>query len=126
MPSCCYAQGHGHPGLGEAALKSHIDAHLLNLMEGQVPPSWMQARGWVACPHCGKSASSRRRGGVHETCAARARASLFGSRDEWGHLEDGWEDGGWAYKLRNLPHVQEVFEAMVYTKEFAHKGLLRL
>ena len=95
VEGCCYSAGRGHPGLGKAALKAHIDAHLLGILEGQVPTDWMVNKGWVVCPHCGKSASANRMGGVHDSCAARARATQSrNERDEWGHLDDGWEAGG--------------------------------
>ena len=72
---CCCSAGSGHPGFGAEALKAHIDAHLLNVLEGQVPQEWMAAKGWSVCPHGSKSASSNRRGGVHESCAAEAHAA---------------------------------------------------
>jgi hypothetical protein len=62
----------------------------------------MRGKGWVVCPHCSKTAAACRRGGVHESCAANARAELNSTRDQWAHLEDGWEQGGWASRLRKL------------------------
>ncbi len=94
VSGCFCSVGSGHTGMGAEALKTHVDDHLLGIIEGQVPAEWMRARGWVICPHCSKSASSSRRGGVHETCAAEARAMQFGGRDEWAHLDDAWEQGG--------------------------------
>ena len=119
---CCSAAGQGHPGFGQEALKAHVDGHLLGIMEGQVPLDWMGARGWVVCPHCCKSASGGRRGGIHDSSAAHARSMLNSIRDEWGHLEDGWENGGWARRLRRLPCMADIFKALVYTREYAHRG----
>ncbi len=126
VAGCCCSAGQGHPGFGKEALKAHVDGHLLGIVEGQVPVDWMEARGWVVCPHCNKSASGSRRGGVHESCAAEARATQCAGRDEWAHLDDGWEQGGWAAKLRVLPHMRDIFCALVYTREFTHRGLLQL
>ena len=104
---------------------SHIDGHLLGIIQGQVPPEWMAARGWVVCPHCDKSASASRMGGVHDSCAARARATQNRNEpNEWGNLDDGWEAGGWASRLRKLPVFADIFKALVYTREFTHRGLL--
>jgi len=65
-------------------------------------------------------------GGVHDSCAARARIGLNTVGDEWSHLQDGHEEGGWAARLRKLPGFRDVFEAMVYTREYTHRGLLTL
>jgi hypothetical protein len=43
---CCVSAGRGHPGLGKAALKNHIDSHLLGITQGQVPAQWMNDKGW--------------------------------------------------------------------------------
>ena len=43
--------------------------------------------------------------------------------DEWAHLEDGLEVGGWARMLRSLSSIHEVFGAIVSAREFIHKGL---
>eukprot|EP00973_Karenia_brevis_P081669 11321672-Karenia_brevis.AAC.1 len=44
-------------------------------------------------------------------------------RDEWTHLEDGWEEGGWAARLRELPSMHDIFTSQVATREFSHRGL---
>ena len=126
VAGCFCGAGQGHPGFGKEALKAHIDSHLLGITLGQVPLDWMRNRGWVICPHCNKSASGGRRGGVHDSCAAEARTLLNNAQDGWAHLEDGWEQGGWAAKLRRLPHMGDIFKALVYTREFTHRGLLPL
>ena len=38
-------------------------------------------------------------------------------------MHDGWEAGGWAQKLRELPKIADIFKAQVYTREFTYKGL---
>jgi hypothetical protein len=123
---CFCSAGQGHPGFGAEALKAHVDGHLLGIMQGQVPVEWMSSRGWTVCPHCNKSSAASRRGGVHDSCAAEARLNLNGSRGECSHLDDGWEAGGWAARLRKLPSIADVFKALVYTREFTHRGLLTL
>ena len=105
VAGCPCSAGSGHPGFGAEALKAHIDAHLLNVLEGQVPQEWMTAKGWSVCPHCSKSASSNRRGGVHESCAAEARASEFGRRDNPVDVHGGVDRGGWSAQLRRLPDI---------------------
>ena len=111
--------------MGKVGLKNHIDNHLLGITQGQVPAQWMTDRGWCVCQHCSRSAAANRTGGNHEGCVARARAMQgSGEVDEWGHLEDGWEAGGWAARLRKLPSFNDIFIALVYTREYTHKGLL--
>ena len=124
---CFCSEGMGHPPWGsDQALKTHIDSHLLGVCDGEVPDAFMRERGWVACSVCGKSASRSRRGGVHERCAQELRASALGGRDEWAHLSDDWEQGGWAQQLRNLPTMADIFTASSFTREFTYKGLLGL
>eukprot|EP00973_Karenia_brevis_P022072 3035274-Karenia_brevis.AAC.1 len=43
--------------------------------------------------------------------------------DEWAHIDDGWEEGGWAAMLRELPTMHDIFVSRVQTREFSHKGL---
>ena len=88
-----------------------------------MPREFTERKGWVVCPHCSKSAAESRRGHVHEGCAAQARAMQFRG---WGHLEDGWEQGGWARQLRALPHISDIFKVLVYTREFTHESLRQL
>eukprot|EP00973_Karenia_brevis_P012466 1691617-Karenia_brevis.AAC.1 len=61
---------------------------------------WMRERGWVSCPWCNKIAVASRRGGIHESCAAAMRLASVSQRDDWAHLDDGWEEGGWAAVLQ--------------------------
>ena len=103
--------------MNKASLKAHVDSHLIGITQGEVPPQWMRDKGWAVCPHCTKTAAANRMGGVHESCAARARVSLNSTRDEWSQLQDGHDEGGWASRLRRLPAFREIFEAMVYTRE---------
>eukprot|EP00973_Karenia_brevis_P024371 3361487-Karenia_brevis.AAC.1 len=81
----------------------------------------MRGKGWAVCSVCNKSAAANRRGGIHESCAAAARAIAGGQVDEWAHLADGWEEGGWAARLRDLPSMHEIFTALVSSREFTHK-----
>ena len=45
VSGCPCSHDSGHPGFGREALKAHIDAHLLGILEGQVPTEWMSAFG---------------------------------------------------------------------------------
>ena len=102
----------GHPPWdSDGALNAHIDSHLLGVLDGEVSELFMRERGWVVCRVCGKSAFKSRRG-------AELRTSTSGARDERSHLDDGWEEGGWAEQLRNLPAITDVFLAACFTKEF--------
>eukprot|EP00973_Karenia_brevis_P015133 2068524-Karenia_brevis.AAC.1 len=40
-------------------------------------------------------------------------------------MVDGWEEGGWAARLRKLPTMHDIFTALISTREFTHKGLRR-
>lgn len=122
---CCASAGRGHPGMGKAALKNHIDTHLLGITQGQVPAQWLTEKGWSVCQHCSRTAATNRNGGNHEGCVARARAMQGnGEVDEWGHFEDGWEAGGWAARLRKLPNFSDIFVSLACTREYTHRALL--
>ena len=105
---CFCSAGSGHVGWpsGEA-LKAHVNSHLDGVYSGEVPQEWLASKGWVVCQVCHQVASASRRGGIHEGCAARMRSEAQGGRDEWAHLEDGWEEGGWARMLRSLPPIHD-------------------
>eukprot|EP00973_Karenia_brevis_P095685 12428625-Karenia_brevis.AAC.1 len=45
--------------------------------------------------------------GIHESCAAAMRLAANSQTNEWAHLDDDWEAGGWAAKLRDLPTMHE-------------------
>ena len=43
VQGCCYSEAAGHPGLTSTeGLKTHIDAHLLHVLDGEVPEEWMR------------------------------------------------------------------------------------
>ena len=95
VQGCFYSEATGHPGFPSTeGLKAHIDAHLLHTLDGEVPEDWMQQRGWAVCMECGRSAAASRRGGIHESCAREARARGQVREDGFGHIDDGWEEGG--------------------------------
>ena len=95
------------------------------ILVGEVPNEWLRARGLVRCRVCGNTASASRRGGVHERCAAtlRAEARSAVGGDEWAHVDDGWERGGWAAALRRLPVIAEIFSVSGFIRNFLHEGL---
>ena len=118
VAGCYCAAGSGFPAWGtDASLRDHVDAHFLGSIVGEVPNEWLRARGLVRCRVCGNTASASRRGGVHERCAAtlRAEARSAVGGDEWAHVDDGWERGGWAAALRRLPVIAEIFSVKVFT-----------
>ena len=78
------------------------------------------------CVECGRSAAASRRGGIHENCASEARARAQVREDGFGHIDDGWEEGGWAAKLRSLPTIHNIFTVQGSTREFSHRGLRAL
>ena len=127
VQGCVCAAGSGHPGWkSDVSLKAHIDGHLVGSIGGEVPGDWMRGKGWVACSVCGLSASVRRRGGVHERCAAEARARVQASSSFRGDVPNDIDDGGWGELLRRLPTMQEIMTTGMSTKEFTSRGLRRL
>ena len=127
VQGCFYSEAAGHPGLTSTeGLKAHVDAHLIHALDGEVPEEWMRQRGWTVCGECGRSAAASRRGGIHESCAHEARARVQVRDNEFGHIDDGWEEGGWAAKLRSLPTIHDLFTIQGSTREFSHKGLRAL
>ena len=113
IPGCCRHSGGNRPGWGSfQAMRAHLDMHLVGELEGRPSDEWLPEANLTCCRVCGRSISTRVRGGIHPSC---------------------WRDTQPAAPLRgvlpppiedSLPSEQDIFETSIRTKDFIPAALI--
>lgn len=108
--------------LNMSGLRSHVDGHLLNLIPGTVPQSWLDDNRSQPCARCGKSVSISAANGMHQRCwsavvAEREVRTAHASQDH-SSVDVGLLD--------ELPSIHEISMKDVATKEYIEPDVLAI